>query len=697
MATKKTKKAGTSVPSAAKLTTRTKSQPKAAKVAVKRKAPKPVMHAASFDDTKADAKQAMQDVVTTRRQAQFEAAEKEVLRSVAGSGPHSAPHGIVRARAGTGKTFTLVLGVANIYRDKVLPDSWNVKKGAAERATLWGKVEKTMGFKVEPSPQQRDVWEYMAKSHPRTICYVAFNASIVEEFSEKYAWLVAALDSIGIKLTFSTIHSLGNAACRQAYNLRGFKSVNQYRVTDLLSAFWQKDLREVWKEKAETIDAIKELVGLCKLTLAHHDNSRVGVCGPGNPQNTIPEFEVLDDELEAIAIHYGITAPDMEEVYTAVRHILNECRKVEQGGRIDFNDMIWLPVVNNLKVEQFDLLLVDEAQDLNRCQQELVMKAGKRFIVVGDERQAIYGFAGADTDSIDRMKVLLEASYVLDGKREVGEMKLTMTRRCGKAIVEKARQLVPDFEAHPDNGEGRVCRVNMEALEEDSGGEQDVPGGSAAFSLGKKDMVLCRVNAPLVGLAFRMLKAGKRVNIKGRDIGVGLKAFIKKSKQKEVGEFLVWLDMFQQQESERIKRRRNVDTEALVTLEDKCLCLRTFCEGALTLKDVYKAIDEVFKGKICPKCGKHYDEGMKVCYEDACAEGRQKRRLVKPEGTLLSSVHRAKGLEAKRVFILRPDLMPHPKAKSEWERGQEANLQYVAETRAIEELVYVDGKETSDA
>lgn len=65
---------------------------------------------------------------------------------------------------------------------------------------------------------------------------------------------------------------------------------------------------------------------------------------------------------------------------------------------------------------------------------------------------------------------------------------------------------------------------------------------------------------------------------------------------------------------------------------------------------------------------------------------------MKPAGTLLSSIHRAKGMEAKRVFILRPDLMPHPKAKSEWEMGQEKNLQYVAQTRAIEELVFVDGK-----
>jgi len=60
-------------------------------------------------------------------------------------------------------------------------------------------------------------------------------------------------------------------------------------------------------------------------------------------------------------------------------------------------------------------------------------------------------------------------------------------------------------------------------------------------------------------------------------------------------------------------------------------------------------------------------------------------------GIKLSSIHKAKGLEAHRVFFLRPKggECPHPMAKTGWQRGQEQNLLYVAITRAIEELVYV--------
>jgi superfamily I DNA/RNA helicase len=58
----------------------------------------------------------------------------------------------------------------------------------------------------------------------------------------------------------------------------------------------------------------------------------------------------------------------------------------------------------------------------------------------------------------------------------------------------------------------------------------------------------------------------------------------------------------------------------------------------------------------------------------------------------LSTVHKAKGLEAENVFILDVSKMPHPMAKTESQKIQELNLKYVALTRSKSYLGFVAAK-----
>ena len=63
----------------------------------------------------------------------------------------------------------------------------------------------------------------------------------------------------------------------------------------------------------------------------------------------------------------------------------------------------------------------------------------------------------------------------------------------------------------------------------------------------------------------------------------------------------------------------------------------------------------------------------------------------------LSTIHRAKGLEADRVFILNFNELPYFKPNQKyWEREQEQNLKYVAVTRAMEELYLVKSEKIDD-
>lgn len=506
----------------------------------------------------------------------------------------SAPHLVVIARAGTGKTTTLVEGLKIVFGEQ---------------------------SKLTPSPQQAAVWKSLEKSKDaKTVCFVAFNKSIATELQER---VPRGCDAM-------TMHSMGFKAVKRAFKmLPGLKSVNGFRVDNIIEEITGKDMRELRKQNPELIKFTKRLVSLCKQNL-------VGF-----------EKESLGDELAALAGYYDLDLNGNEaEIFSLVPQILARCLDVEKDGYIDYDDMIWLPVVHNLPVFRYDLLLVDEAQDLNRCQQELAIKAGKRLVFCGDPKQAIYGFAGADSESLNR----LEESLPQRTGRDVEVLPLTVTRRCGKSIVAEAKRYVPDFEAFEGNGEGSVVNYAYDDKSAKHYGQYVEDG----------DMVICRVTAPLVSQCFRFIRAGRKANIQGRDIGQGLISTIRKLKAQDASDLLEKLENWYAVEVKKENSRKNPSDARLIALEDRYECLLCFASEATTIDGIVEKIEAIFT-----------DDNK--------------------EGIRLSTGHKAKGLEADNVFILMPKdaPCPHPMARTAWQKDQEFNLLYVMITRAIKRLAYV--------
>jgi len=174
------------------------------------------------------------------------------------------------------------------------------------------------------------------------------------------------------------------------------------------------------------------------------------------------------------------------------------------------------------------------------------------------------------------------------------------------------------------------------------------------------DMVLCRLNAPLVQPAMRLLKEGKKVVIKGRDIGKNLITLIKQVERKylptTILDFLSGLDDYTEKESAKL-RSTNRQSQADV-LEDKKDTIFAFAEGASTSAEIKENIEKIYAD----------DTEAAITF---------------------SSAHRSKGLEADNVFILHPELMPFKRAKTAEAKKQEINLAYVADTRAKKTLNYV--------
>lgn len=377
---------------------------------------------------------------------------------------------------------------------------------------------------------------------------------------------------------------------------------------------------------------------------------------------------------------FGILCPldDPREWYNMVEHFgLDEClpedTTIEDGVLfavrvlkasiaqnkqvIDFDDMLHAPLYHKARFWQYDFVLLDEAQDTNPARRALALAMLKqptgRLIAVGDPAQAIYGFTGADSDSMDLIKAQLNSI----------ELPLNVTYRCPKAVVAQANRYVADLQAHSSAPEGAFRELNLRAETEQ---EVDFYGDNPS----PEDVVLCRNTAPIVKLAYALIRRKVGCRIEGRDIGTGLIALARKWKVRGLNALATQVEKYRDREMQKWQAKG--ETMKVEQVEDKC--------GTLLL-----LIEQV------QEQGQNTVEALAAYIMELFGDTRPGET---PKVLTLSTVHKSKGREWPRVYLLGQEkFMPSRYARQEWQLEQEHNLIYVAYTRAKAELVLVAIKE----
>lgn len=486
----------------------------------------------------------------------------------------------VIARAGCGKTFTLVEGIVRAIVDK--------KLGSA--------------------------------------VLMAFNKSASVEFEQR----IARMGPVYEEVDTGTVHSLGFRAWRANRRVK----VEQYKVGNIVREHGNngdETAKEHWA-------AVVKLVSLAK-------QSAIGIV-----------CEIDDRERwYGLIEHFDVDVNGSEEdVIDLAIEVLQESN--EQGeSLVDFDDMIYLPLLFNARMQQYDFVLIDEAQDTNVTRRLLafrMMKPNGRLVAVGDDRQAIYGFSGANSDSLEIIRRELNSAV----------LPLTLTYRCPQNVVAEANALVPDLQAHESAPMGVVR--HLEAVNYENGASW-----FESEAVGANDVALCRNTRPLVDTAYRMIAAGKACRVEGRDIGEGLVTLATKWKSiKRLDELEAKLVEFLEHETEKWTKRNA--PQKIQIVEDKVSTLQLIidnltADGAVMVQELVSHIRNLFGDT---------------------PDGE------KPHIFTLSTIHKSKGREWERVYLLRPDLLPSKYAKQEWQMEQEENLKYVAITRAKAEFVYINGE-----
>ena len=350
-----------------------------------------------------------------------------------------------------------------------------------------------------------------------------------------------------------------------------------------------------------------------------------------------------------------IDSDDFDLVWEIAREALVESIRLARQGIISFDDQIYCSTMLAGQFGRFPFIFLDEDQDLNPLQIRMIAKslrADTRILAVGDRHQSIYAFRGAVGQAAEQLKMFtLRSSW--------SDLPLMTSFRVPQLVAERQRDHVPLFRAHGANPTGRV--LTMGANGDPTWNWRDVldalPDTHTELS------VLCRNNAPLLSLAFKLIRQGIGCRMAGRDIGRGLVTLTKKISPDDstpidtvIGKLNDW------KAKETKKAEGNQRPEVMDRIEDKT-------EGIMAVIDGTKA-------------------------RDAGQLRRQIERLYNREQALvtLSSIHRAKGLEWPAVMLLDPFRLPHWRAVQRGGRAleQEHNLRYVAETRTKHTLLFAN-------
>lgn len=322
----------------------------------------------------------------------------------------------------------------------------------------------------------------------------------------------------------------------------------------------------------------------------------------------------------------------------------------EDSSTIDFSDMVYLTILRGYTLPKYDWVVVDECQDLSPLRQAVckaISHEDTRHLDVGDRGQAVYGFTGADAMALDNLIATHNAV----------ELPLSVCYRCSTSVIKHAQAWYPTIEAAEGAETGSVTEMPYSTLAEKP----------ESLNLSYRDAILCRTNAPLMRTAFSLIKKGIPCRIEGRDIAQGLLNVIGKWKVKKLEALENRLSDYLARETQKAQTKGN---DALVgVIQDKVDCIRACMEKCYAENKT--RVDEL----------KSLIESM---FSNADDKTTRKDLLT------LCSVHKSKGLEWDRVFLLgRQDFMPSKWAKKDWMKVQENNLIYVAITRAKRDLVEV--------
>ena len=492
----------------------------------------------------------------------------------------------------------------------------------------------------------------------KNILFCAFNKSIRDEIQRRFD------NKQMSNITVKNLHQLGYDILKS--NHEGKFNFEPTKYRKLISRLVLDDLKPLLKKYLKLHKVNLEPSNSYEESLIYN-NTKIfkdkleDICHKFRLTLTSNDFE----SFKQLILHYNIINPnkiDVKIINDEVQLFFEANEKLIELGNaiakntrfIDFSDMLYLPYKFQLNpIRKYDILFIDECQDLSKSQiavaYKYVKKSG-RVLAVGDPYQSIYGFTGADIQSFSNITKTLKGSISLS---------LSKCFRCPEIVIDMAKHFREDIEAF-EAKHGLILKIDFEQVTE---------------KVKKGDLVISRTKAPLSILLFLLLEQNIEVSVHEddvKDLINELRFIFTREELTAQNIFKDNYDFFEKvydrnkyfAEKDAKKIKNSAEKEEFLEEQDdfikrkidfikKQVSIRT---NSHTLNEVISQIEKLITGS---------------------------KNAVK-----LSTIHRAKGLENETVFILDYNKLPLKKDdQKDWELVQERNLKYVALTRTKEKLI----------
>lgn len=506
----------------------------------------------------------------------------------------------------------------------------------------------------------------MLSEHSKTSdLYIAFNASVVEEFKKKIK---------NPKTKVMTMHSLAYSI--MLYNVeqeskdsgekpKGFGSQRSKRTVSLDNFKPHKILdEEITKRYGRYIEFAKRvflkdnyvnLYNLCRLTLTDMSSNK-------------DVSRLIDDHV--LFLYYGdegYSAPDISEITSTLKILDTKSRQqFETQGVIDFTDMLWI-TFNKLKYDNWEVpywalytnIYCDEVQDFSNIQLnflKFIKRTKGRYVFIGDFHQAIYNFAGANAQAFNQIPKMFAPVETFD---------LPICYRCAKSHLSRVnREYGIPILPCDDAPMGFVKTIDKNKISEYA------KAG---------DMVISRKNKWIAEVVLDLARNGTPIFIEDKDMVAAIKRQILSSKCTSVGALKKFLQKVISNYNKKLfeivsknVREGGHEEEHLEAVTetnskiDNTSFLLEILEGYL---EHHASSDSV------SKFSNFIDKLLNTTPSPNCVR--------------LCSIHKAKGLEATNVFVLNEAKINYDFRNSKEQNIQEKNLSYIATTRAKEGLYLV--------